>query len=184
MVSQTATGTVQDRLLDAAATLIVEQGPTAANMSAIATRAGVSRMTAYRKFEDRHALLAALFNREFEDILQQATPTSESYDERVADTVVAVVGTLNENPLMTAVLTHEPEQLTEWITGRLGRTQRRAREMLRAMLVTGQHRGEIRAGDPDEMALTVVLVAQTFVFAHRIGGRDAELRQLVKGYLT
>ncbi len=39
-------------------------------------------------------------------------------------------------------------------------------------------------GNPDAMSLTLVLVAQTFVFAHQIGGTDAELRLLVKGYLT
>jgi hypothetical protein len=34
------------------------------------------------------------------------------------------------------------------------------------------------------MSLTLVLVAQTFVFAHRIGGNESELRLLVKGYLS
>ena len=184
MVSQMATRDVRDRLLDAAAAIIAEEGPTAATMSAIASRAGVSRMTAYRKFEDRHSLLAALFNRELEDLLQRATANSQRYDDLIADTVVAGVDALNDNPLMQAVLRYEPEQLTEWITGRLGRTQRHARELLRELVTEGQARGEVRAGDPDQIALTLVLVAQTFVFAHRIGGSQTELHKLVKGYLT
>jgi AcrR family transcriptional regulator len=183
MVSQVGPVTVQDRLLDAAASIITEQGPTAATMSAIATRAGVSRMTAYRKYDDRHALLAALFNRELEGILAHETTVGTTYDQRIADLVVASVHALNQNPLMRAVLRHEPEQLTEWITGRLGRTQRRARDLLRAMLVDGQSQGQVRPGDPDQMALTLVLVAQTFVFAHDIGGSETELHHLVKGYL-
>ncbi len=44
--------------------------------------------------------------------------------------------------------------------------------------------GSVREGNPDAMSLTLVLVAQTFVFAHQIGGTDAELRLLVKGYLS
>ncbi len=183
MVSQVSPATVQDRLLDAAASIITEQGPTAATMSSIAARAGVSRMTAYRKFDDRHALLAALFNRELEGILTQETVSEAAYDERIADLVVASVHALNQNRLMRAVLRHEPEQLTEWITGRLGRTQRQARDLLRTLVVEGQAAGQVRPGDPDQMALTLVLVAQTFVFAHGIGGSETELHHLVKGYL-
>ena len=141
-------------------------------------------MTAYRKFEDRHALLASLFNRELEDMLQQVSAERESYDDRIADTVVLGVHALNNNALMQAVLRYEPEQLTEWITGRLGRTQRRARELLRQLVIDGQAHGQVRPGDPDQIALTLVLVAQTFVFAHRIGGSETELHKLVKGYLT
>lgn len=184
MVSQTATKDVRDRLLDAAAAIIAEEGPTAATMSAIAQRAGVSRMTAYRKFEDRHALLAALFNRELQDMLGQVGADHERFEDRIADTVVRGVRALNDNPLMQAVLRYEPEQLTEWITGRLGRTQRHARELLRDLIVAGQAQGDLRPGDPDQIALTLVLVAQTFVFAHRIGGTETELHKLVKGYLT
>jgi AcrR family transcriptional regulator len=184
MVSQAATRDVRDRLLDAAAAIIAEEGPTAATMSAIAQRAGVSRMTAYRKFEDRHALLAALFNRELQDILGKVGADHERFDDRIADTVVHGVRALNDNPLMQAVLRYEPEQLTEWITGRLGRTQRQARALLRDLVAAGQAQGDLRPGDPDQIALTLVLVAQTFVFAHRIGGTETELHKLVKGYLT
>jgi len=188
MVSQPTGDEVSNRLLDSAETLIIHGGPAAATVSAIATEAGVSRMTVYRKFPDKHAILAALFNRELGEIVAQTSrldaPTQR---DRIVEGVALTVTRINDHPLMAAVLRHEPEELTEWITGRLGGTQRLARTVLHDLIVEGQPGtgdGSIRPGNPDAMSLTLVLVAQTFVFAHRIGGNETELRLLVKGYLS
>jgi AcrR family transcriptional regulator len=188
MVSQVANDAVSNRLLDATSSLIEQNGPAAATVSAIASEAGVSRMTVYRKFPDRHAIIGALFNREFGAIITE-TSRIEAPDQRtrIVEAVAHSVDRINRHPLMQAVLHHEPTELTEWITGRLGGTQRLAREVVRELIVAGQPGtgdGTIRTGDPDAMSLTIILVAQAFVFAHQIGGSDAELRLLVKGYLT
>lgn len=172
----------QNRLLDATSDLVLEGGPTSATVSAVAARAGMSRMTVYRKFGDRHGLLAALFNRELGTVLDSA-PLDTPTPELIAQVTVSAVEAINAHPLMDAVLRYEPEQLTEWITGRLGRTQRRAREVLRSLIQAGQQTGSVRPGDADEMALTLVLVAQAFVFGHRIATPTTQLHALVKGYL-
>lgn len=183
MVSQVVTRGVDDRLLDATEELVLEGGPRAATVSAAATRAGLSRMTVYRKFGDRHSLLAALFNRELGGILPSSADGIDTPGQ-IADLVTGAVRTINEHPLMAAVLRHEPEQLTEWMTSRLGRTQRQAQALLRQAITNGQSTGRVRGGDPDDMAMALVLVAQAFVFGHRIGGTDIELHRLVKGFLT
>ena len=188
MVSQPVPDEVSTRLLDAAGALIASRGPAAATVSAIADQAGVSRMTVYRKFPDKHAIISALFNRELGEIVAQTRDVeAATQSERIAEIVAVCVRRINEHPLMQAVLRYEPEELTEWITGRLGTTQRMARGLLRDLITSAQNGacdGSVRRGDPDEMSLTLVLVAQTFVFAHRIGGNEAELRTLVKGYLS
>jgi AcrR family transcriptional regulator len=188
MVSHVEADSAAERILDAASTLIAAGGPAAANVSAIANEAGVSRMTVYRKFPDRHAILAALFNRELGAIVAQTSGVeAPTQRDRIVESVTRSVSRINNHPLMQAVLRHEPEEFTEWITGRLGATQRLARAVLREQIVEGQAAsgdGSVRDGDPDSMSLTLVLVAQTFVFAHQIGGTDAELRLLVKGYLA
>lgn len=187
-MSQPPPDPVSDRLLDSAAALVIKGGSSAATVSAIATEAGVSRMTVYRKFPDRRAIISALFNRELGSIVVEASLVQAATQrDRIVEAIALSVQRINEHPLMSRVLRHEPEELTEWITGRLGGTQRMARSALQELVVGGQAGtgdGSVRAGDPDAMSLTLVLVAQTFVFAHRIGGTDAELRQLVKGYLT
>ncbi|HQR79740.1 MAG TPA: TetR/AcrR family transcriptional regulator [Actinomycetota bacterium] len=188
MMSQSSSDVVSDRLLDSAASLVIQGGPSAATVSAIAAEAGVSRMTVYRKFPDRHAIISALFDRELGAIVAEAALIqSPSQRERIVEAIALSVQRINEHPLMSRVLRNEPEELIEWITGHLGGTQRMARSALQELIVGGQPGtgdGSVRAGNPDAMSLTLVLVAQTFVFAHRIGGTDAELRRLVKGYLT
>lgn len=187
MMSHTVVDDSRDRILDAACDLISANGPAAANVSAIANAAEVSRMTIYRKFTDRRALLAELFNRELGAIVTQAM-TAPAPDQRhlIVIGVTESVRRINAHPLMEAVLRHEPELLTVWITDRLGATQRLAREVLRGHILAGQAGsgdGSVRDGDADEMALTLVLLAQTFVFSHQIGGRPAELSRLIEGYL-
>lgn len=177
-----AANDVTNRLLDATSELVLQGGPRAATVSAVAARAGMSRMTVYRKFGDRHSLLSALFNRELDAVFDSA-PVGDPTPERIAQVVVNVVDAINSHPLMDAVLRHEPEQLTEWITVRLGRTQRRAKAVLKTLISAGQTTGSVRPGDSDEMALTLVLVAQAFVFGHRIASPTTQLHALVKGYL-
>lgn len=188
MVSQVKAEDSSARVLDATRSLIIDGGPGAVSVSAIANRAGVSRMTVYRKFDDRQAVLAALFNRELGSIVAEAfTDRPGTQRERIADSMVLAVQRINEHPLMQAVLRHEPEVLTEWVTQRLGATQRLARQLLAEQISAGQTPsgdGSVRAGDADEMALSLVLVAQAFVFAHRIGGDPGQLRPLVNGYLA
>lgn len=188
MVSHAVSESVSDRILDAASALIVAGGPAAANVSAIAQAAGISRMTVYRSFPDRHAILAALFNRELGGIVTDTRGIEAATQrDRIVEAVTHSVSRINDHPLMRAVIRHEPQELTEWITGRLGATQRLARSVLREQIVEGQPGtgdGSVREGNPDAMSLTLVLVAQTFIFAHQIGGTDAELRLLVKGYLA
>lgn len=188
MVSQVMAKDVSTAVLDAAGDLIADGGPASATVSAIAVRAGVSRMTVYRKFGDRHAILAGLFNRELGHVVARtASIQAPTQRDRIVEAVAVAVADINSHPLMQSVLRNEPQELVPWITGRLGATQRMARSVLRDLIAGGQPGsgdGSVRAGDADEMALTLVLVAQTFVFAHRIGGSDSELRALVKGYLT
>lgn len=52
-----------DRIHDAALDLLREQGPTAVNIDAVASRSGVARTTIYRRYRDRGELVAAVLDR-------------------------------------------------------------------------------------------------------------------------
>lgn len=190
MLSQTPgpVDTATDRILDAAQQAIVESGFTAATVSGIAQRAGVSRMTVYRKFADRREILSALFTRELGGIVHDAARTeAPTCRESAVEAVVGAVGRINDHPLMAAVLEHSPQELTPWMTQRFGATQRQAHDVLRRMIARGQQRtgdGSVRSGDPDRMATTLVLTAQAFVFGNRMDVPEPELRRLVEGYLA
>ncbi|MFI6868459.1 TetR/AcrR family transcriptional regulator [Nocardia sp. NPDC050406] len=53
-----------ERILDAAAQLFAQHGPTGVGMAEIAKAAGCSRATLYRYFENRHAVRVAFVHRE------------------------------------------------------------------------------------------------------------------------
>ena len=55
----------RERLLDAAAEIVLDQGVGAVTMDGVAARNGVNRAIAYRYFADRDDLLAALLDREY-----------------------------------------------------------------------------------------------------------------------
>jgi AcrR family transcriptional regulator len=55
----------RERLLDAAAQIVLDQGVAAVTMDGVAVRNGVNRAIAYRYFADREDLLAALLDREY-----------------------------------------------------------------------------------------------------------------------
>lgn len=185
MLSQVVADTTVDRILDAAQRLTVGDGPSAATVSAIAQTAGLSRMTVYRKFDDRNEILSALFNRELGGIIEAAGEVAAATQrERIVEAVTHAVAGIAEHPLMLSVVRHAPQELTPWMTERLGVTQRRAREVLQQLIEAGQAEGSVRPGDADEMSLTLVLVAQAHVFGHRLGASIPELRRLVDGYLA
>src|SRR3954462_11232140 len=63
---------LQDPILDAARATVLDFGVGRATVSEVARRAGVSRMTVYRRHPDGAALLRALMAREFAAVLEQA----------------------------------------------------------------------------------------------------------------
>jgi AcrR family transcriptional regulator len=72
---------VRDALLDAAAALVAQGGPSAVNMSAVAERAGIGRATLYKYFPDLEALLLALHERHVSSHLAQLTASVDGVDD-------------------------------------------------------------------------------------------------------
>jgi AcrR family transcriptional regulator len=71
----------REKLLEAAAEIVRDQGVAAVTMEAVALRNGVNRAMAYRYFADRDDLLTALLDREYErrtrEITQQVDRTAD-----------------------------------------------------------------------------------------------------------
>src|SRR3954452_20001357 len=103
------TGSVQleddttDRILDAT---LVEMGThgSEATIDAIAARAGVGRVTVFRRFGSKDALIQRLVGREIRRFLTTVDAALASVDdpaERVAEAFVACVRVSAGHPLMT-----------------------------------------------------------------------------------
>jgi AcrR family transcriptional regulator len=174
-----------DGVLDAARACVLAVGVRRTTFSDVARRAGVSRMTLYRRFPDLETVLSALMTREFGRVVEQArtaAPQGATVRERAVAMVAGAAERLHADPLFARLLDVDPELLLPYVTLRLGGMQRMAVAGLAAELRGDD--GTVRSGDPEVLARGVELMARGFVLA-RDPGIDAwgELARAVDGYL-
>src|SRR6476659_7358351 len=106
--------TPDDALLDAARECILAVGWRRTTLTEVARRAGVSRMTLYRRWPDMQTLLADLMTREWVTLARPgaADATDDSpARERVAAAVTRSVTALRGNALFAQILHLDPELL-------------------------------------------------------------------------
>src|SRR5690348_4141151 len=103
-----STGTGDDALLDAARASIVDVGWRRSTLTDVARRAGVSRMTLYRRWPDMETLLGDLMTREWSGLVE---PVGGTPLERLADGVARTVAALRGNALFAKIVAVDPELL-------------------------------------------------------------------------
>jgi AcrR family transcriptional regulator len=190
-----------DAYLDAAREMILEVGWSRTRLTDIARRAGVSRMTLYRRWPDMQSMLADLMTREWgralgETVAQAQGDSSADTRTRLTRGVEATVRALRTNPLLRRIVELDPERLLPYLLQRRGRSQEQIATLLAELVRAGQRDGSIRAGDPDQLARSLLLACHGFTLsAHTMVGEtgddrdadvsayDAELAELVERYL-
>ncbi|MBA2767134.1 MAG: TetR/AcrR family transcriptional regulator [Actinomycetota bacterium] len=185
-------GTGEDGLLDATHATVLDFGVRRTTLSEVAKRAGVSRMTVYRRHPDGAGLIRALMHREFGAVLTRALADvcdRGTVGERLVAACVRTVELLVTHPLLLRLLEVDPELLLPYVTGAPGRFQEEARATLREAIASGQADGSVRAGDPTLLAATAETAGRGLVLAARSlddSQREAGLRELellLAGYL-
>jgi AcrR family transcriptional regulator len=175
------------RLLDAARECVLAVGVRRTTMTDVARRAGVSRMTVYRRFPDLEGVLAALMTREFGRLIADAAARAEGATarERVVAMVVHGARALAGDPLFVRLLDVDPELLLPYVTRRLGGVQKIAIAAGAEALAVDD--GSVRTDAPPEaLATGIELIVRGFVLAsHGEIGVDPwlELERAVDGYL-
>lgn len=94
-----------EHILDAAAELFVEHGPTGVGMNDIARAAGCSRATVYRYFENRQALHLAFVNREalrLAQLIRGRTSHIPDPEERLVTAVITALELVRSTPTLAA----------------------------------------------------------------------------------
>ncbi len=182
-----------DPLLDAAQACVMAVGVRRTTLTDVARRAGVSRMTVYRRFPDVAALIQALMTREFSGVLSEAIAANSALPtvrERVASGAAEGVVRLSGDALFLRLLDVDPELLLPYLVQRHGAFQHIVLDVLGALLQEGMDEGSVRRTDPHALAGALELCLRGWVLAARADDPDglreratAELRPLLEGAL-
>lgn len=181
--------TSEDLALDAARESILAVGWSRTTLTDIARRAGLSRMTLYRRWPEMSALLGDLMAREWEGLV--ALPAGKDARAALVDGVVATIRALRANELFTRIIELDPQMLLPYLLERPGRSQDHVLALITTAIEAGQADGGIRSGDPETLARAILLTAHGFTLSAQTvttsatteADLDRELAALLNGYL-
>jgi AcrR family transcriptional regulator len=185
-----------DVVLDAARDCVLAVGVRRTTLTDIARRAGLSRMTLYRRWPDVRTLVADLMTREFVALVQEVVriEPDRPVGPVVVDSLVRCARAFRAHPLFRKIIEVDPDLLLPYLLERRGTSQDAMLRLMERDLRTGHTDGSIRPGDATRQTRAVLLVVQSFVMsAHTMtdaGDRapsatdlDDELRRILEGYL-
>lgn len=190
-MTSTRHNTVEDPFLDAARESILAVGWRRTTLTDVARRAGVSRMTIYRRWPDMQALLGDLLVREWGSLVDDALLDAGELPSltRISRGVTGTVAALRANPVFQRILDVDPELLLPYLLERRGRNQEHVLDLLSAAISNGQGDGSVRPGDADLLARALLLALHGFVISRATmadvppDALDGELTTLVERYL-
>jgi AcrR family transcriptional regulator len=174
------------RILDAALELVAASGLRHLTMDDVATRAGVGRMTVYRRFGSRQQLTDALAVRECRRCLNEiaaALDLGRPIEERAADLFIATLRVIREHPLLERLARVEPEALLYELNRDASAVFRLVRDFLVAQIRVAQAAGDLVAGDPEPLAEVAVRLGASFVLMPDsviAVGDEARTRETIK----
>ena len=165
-----------DKILDAAQSALLDLGLRNTTLAEVARRAGVSRMTLYRRYPDIDALLTEVLGRQLIRVvrrnagLHEAAGDDRSARDLLVTGTVEVVRAFHGDLLMHKILDSDAEFLLPYLTRDFGPLQHYALDLLSVRLEQGHEDGSIRPGSVALQSRTVLLTAQAFVVSARAAG--------------
>ncbi|MFI0444135.1 TetR/AcrR family transcriptional regulator [Actinomadura sp. 6N118] len=158
-----------DAVLDAARDCVLAVGVRRTTLTDIARRAGVSRMTLYRRWPDVRTIVADLMTREWVGIAAAVRPPDDGSPvrDRLVGSLVEGVRTFRAHPLLRKIVEVDPELLLPYVLDRRGASQRAFLEHFETALAAGHKDGTIRAGHTARQARSLLLIVQSFALSGR-----------------
>lgn len=187
-----------DAVLDAVRDCVLAVGVRRTTLTDVARRAGVSRMTLYRRWPDVRSLVGDLMTREWIDVATGAMPERRpgvTTRALIVDGLVAGVRAFREHPLFRKIVDVDPELLLPYVLDRRGASQEALLELLAGVLREGHADGSVRTAHAGRQARSVLLIVQSFALSLRtmtdeddpeLSGEAflAELRHILERTLT
>jgi TetR/AcrR family transcriptional repressor of uid operon len=179
------------RLLDAAHDQFCRMGIRRSTMEDVARRAGVSRITAYRRFATKDALVEHVVRREFRryfDRFRIEIRQAGTAADRVVLGFVSSLQAIRSNPLIGGLMDVEPDLLIPSMIADGGRTLSTVQRFVAGQLRREQAAGTIPSSvDVDLVAEVWVRLSASFLAipSHVVDLDEAEqLRAVARRYLV
>lgn len=187
-----------DAVLDAVRDCVLAVGVRRTTLTDVARRAGVSRMTLYRRWPDVRSLVGDLMTREWVAVATGAMPERRpGADARglIVDGLAAGVEAFRVHPLFRKIVDVDPELLLPYVLDRRGASQEALIALLADAVREGHTDGSVRAGHVERQARALLLIVQSFTLSLRTMTDEddadlsseaflAELRSILERTLT
>lgn len=158
---------IRVRVLDAAYEQFCRMGIQRSTMEDVAKRAGLSRITVYRRFATKDTLVEHVVRREYRryfDRFLVEIKQAETVADRVVLGFVSSLRAIRGNPLIGGLIAAEPGLLASSMITDDGRTLATVREFVAGQLRQEQHAGNVPAGlDADVVAELMVRISASFL---------------------
>ena len=155
------------RILDAAFELFCRIGVQRSTMEDVARRSGVSRITVYRRFATKGALVDQLVRREIQryfDQFRRDIEHAETTADRVVLGFVSSLRAFRHNPLIGGLMAADPNALVPATIADGGRTLAGVRGFVAGQLRREQDAGNVAGDvDVDVVAELMVRVCSSFL---------------------
>ncbi|MFH0519977.1 TetR/AcrR family transcriptional regulator [Streptomyces sp. M41] len=160
-----------DAVLDAVRDCVLAVGVRRTTLTDVARRAGVSRMTLYRRWPDVRSLVGDLMTREWVAVATAAMPERRDSGAEtrglIVDGLVAGARAFRVHPLFRKIVDVDPELLLPYVLDRRGASQEALLSLLADALREGHADGSVRAGHVERQARALLLIVQSFTLSLR-----------------
>ncbi|WP_327141243.1 TetR/AcrR family transcriptional regulator [Nocardia sp. NBC_01327] len=163
-----------EKILDAALGRILQVGIRRSSLDDIARRAGVNRMTIYRRFSSKEKLVDAVLVRENQRVLQGVSEigaATKGVPAQIEETVLYVIEQTRNHPLVKQLLEVAPEEILEFYTVRGEVGVGLGIDYIAGALEAAQQRGVIGRYDPRPVAELLARFAHSLLLTP-VGGSD------------
>jgi len=164
---ETPSDPTSGRVLDAALALAAASGIRNLTMDDVANRAGVGRMTVYRRFGGKQELVESLSVRECRRCLAQiAAAIDEGSDpaEQIGAGFVAALGVARGHPLLQRLTAIEPQALLAALGPEPGGVVSMMRDFLVGWIEEAKRQGGLREVDSEQGAELLLRLGISFLF--------------------
>lgn len=163
-----------ERILDAALEQFELEGIRRSSVEAIARRAGVTRVTVYRRFPRKDALVEAVVEREARRLVAEVdarTSRIEDAEARAVESFVQLIGWLRDHALVRRLLATEPESVLRTLTVDAGPVVAFGTAYVADQIRRGQREGAFPEYDPEPVAEIFARYIQSLILTPDTRGR-------------